>query len=50
MLPEAPRQLKTTAASHHRAFLVETMGRECGFLALVAGIAGGAEAVVVPSL
>jgi 6-phosphofructokinase 1 len=45
---EAIDRLKTTASSHRRAFLVETMGRNCGYLALVAGIAGGAEAVVVP--
>ncbi|MHC5054109.1 MAG: ATP-dependent 6-phosphofructokinase [Planctomycetota bacterium] len=45
---ESIDRLKTTASSHHRAFLVETMGRNCGYLALVAGIAGGAEAVVVP--
>jgi 6-phosphofructokinase 1 len=41
-------RLRDTAASHHRAFLVETMGRDCGYLALVAGITGGAEAIVIP--
>ena len=41
-------RLRDTAASHHRAFLVETMGRDCGYLALIAGIAGGAEAIVIP--
>lgn len=41
-------RLRDTAASHHRAFLVETMGRDCGYLALTAGIAGGAEAIVIP--
>lgn len=45
---EAVDRLKTTAASHRRAFLVEVMGRDCGYLALVTGIASGAEAVVVP--
>lgn len=45
---EAIDRLKTTASSHHRAFLVEVMGRDCGYLALMAGIAGGAEAVVIP--
>jgi len=45
---EAIDRLKVTASSHHRAFLVEVMGRECGYLALVAGITGGAEAVVLP--
>ena len=45
---EAIDRLKVTASSHGRAFLVETMGRKCGFLALMAGIAGGAEAIVIP--
>jgi 6-phosphofructokinase 1 len=45
---EAIDRLKVTASSHKRAFLVEVMGRNCGYLALMAGIAGGAEAVVVP--
>jgi len=42
--------LRVTAASHHRAFLVEVMGRHHGFLGLYAGIAGGAEAVVLPEV
>lgn len=45
---EAVDRLKTTAASHRRAFLVEVMGRDCGYLALATAIASGAEAVVVP--
>jgi 6-phosphofructokinase 1 len=45
---EAIDRLKVTAASHQRAFLVEVMGRECGYLALMAGIAGGAELSLVP--
>ena len=47
---EAIDRLKTTASSHQRAFLVEVMGRHCGYLALMAGIAGGAEAVVIPEV
>lgn len=47
---EAIDRLKTTASSHHRAILVEVMGRKCGYLALMAGIAGGAEAVVIPEV
>jgi len=47
---EAIDRLKVTASSHHRAFLVEVMGRDCGFLALMAGIAGGAEAIVIPEI
>jgi len=45
---EAIDRLKTTAASHRRAFLVEVMGRECGYVALMAGIAGGAEVTIIP--
>jgi 6-phosphofructokinase 1 len=47
---EAIDRLKTTASSHTRAFLVEVMGRDCGYLALMSGIAGGAEAIIVPEL
>jgi 6-phosphofructokinase 1 len=47
---EAIDRLKVTASSHHRAFLLEVMGRECGYLALMAGIAGGTEAVVIPEM
>jgi 6-phosphofructokinase 1 len=45
---EAIDRLKVTASSHERAFLIEVMGRSCGYLALMAGIAGGAEAIVIP--
>lgn len=47
---ESIDRLKTTASSHRRAFLVEVMGRDCGYLALSAGIAGGAECVVIPEV
>ncbi|HZS03511.1 MAG TPA: ATP-dependent 6-phosphofructokinase [Blastocatellia bacterium] len=47
---EAIDRLKVTASSHQRAFLVETMGRDCGYLALMAGIAGGAEAISIPEV
>ena len=47
---EAIDRLKVTASSHQRAFLVEVMGRNCGYLALMVGIAGGAEAVVIPEV
>ena len=36
MTNEAIDRLRTTASSHHRAFLVEVMGRDCGYLALMA--------------
>jgi 6-phosphofructokinase 1 len=45
---EAIDRLRTTGSSHQRAFLVETMGRHCGYIALMAGIAGGAEVIAIP--
>ncbi len=45
---EAIDRLKVTASSHERAFIVEVMGRDCGYLALMSGIAGGADAIVIP--
>lgn len=45
---EAIDRLRVTASAHGRVFLVEVMGRTCGYLALMAGIAGGAEAIVIP--
>jgi 6-phosphofructokinase 1 len=47
---EAIDRLRVTASSHRRALLVEVMGRDCGYLALMAGLAGGAEAIVIPEL
>ncbi len=47
---EAIDRLKVTASSHQRAFLIEVMGRNCGYLALMSGIAGGAEMVVIPEI
>jgi 6-phosphofructokinase 1 len=45
---DAIDKLRDTATSHNRAFLVETMGRECGYLAQRAGIICGAEMVLIP--
>lgn len=45
---EAIDRLRTTASSHQRAFAVETMGRDCGYIALMSGIAGGAEVIALP--
>jgi 6-phosphofructokinase 1 len=45
---EAIDRLRTTASSHQRAFAVETMGRNCGYIAIMAGIAGGAEVIALP--
>ncbi|MCX7306716.1 MAG: ATP-dependent 6-phosphofructokinase, partial [Afipia sp.] len=45
---QAIDHLRTTGSSHNRAFLVETMGRHCGYLAMMAGLAGGAEVISTP--
>jgi 6-phosphofructokinase 1 len=45
---DAVDKIKDTASSHQRAFLIEVMGRDCGYLALHGAIAGGAEAVLLP--
>jgi 6-phosphofructokinase 1 len=47
---EAIDRLRTTATSHQRAFLVEVMGRNSGYLALMAGLAGAAELIVIPEV
>lgn len=47
---EAIDRLRVTATSHRRAFLLEVMGRRSGYLALMAGIAGGAESIVMPEV
>ena len=45
---EAIDKLRDTASSHQRAFIVETMGRSCGHLALMSGIISGAEMTLIP--
>ncbi len=47
---DAVQKLKDTAASHERAFIVEVMGRRSGYIALMAGLATGSEAVIIPEL
>ncbi len=47
---DAVDKLRDTASSHNRAFLVETMGRGCGYLAVMAGIVCGAEMVLIPEV
>ena len=47
---EAIDRLKVTASSHQRAFLIQVMGRKCGYIALMSGIAGGAEYILVPEV
>ncbi len=45
---EAVDKLRDTASSHQRAFLIETMGRGCGYLALLVGVVCGAEIIITP--
>ncbi|MFV1859111.1 MAG: 6-phosphofructokinase [Anaerolineales bacterium] len=47
---EALDRLHTTAESHHRVMVLELMGRDAGFIALHAGIAGGADVVLIPEI
>jgi ATP-dependent phosphofructokinase / diphosphate-dependent phosphofructokinase len=45
---DALERLRDTAASHHRAIVLEVMGRDAGWVALATGLAGGADATLVP--
>ena len=47
---EAIDRLHTTAESHHRVMLIEVMGRDAGWIALHAGIAGGAHVILIPEI
>jgi 6-phosphofructokinase 1 len=47
---EAVDKLRDTASSHQRAFLIETMGRNSGYLAVMAGIVCGAELTLIPEV
>ena len=45
---EAIDRIRDTAAAHERLFFIEVMGRHSGYIAMMSGIAGGAEAILVP--
>lgn len=47
---EAINRIRDTATSHGRIFIIEVMGRRCGEIALAAGVAGGAESILVPEV
>ncbi len=47
---DALDRIHTTASSHHRVMLVETMGRNAGWLALHSGVASGADVVLIPEV
>lgn len=50
IVTEAIDRLRTTAESHHRIIVVEVMGRKTGWIALQAGIAGGADEILIPEV
>jgi 6-phosphofructokinase 1 len=47
---EALDKLHTAAESHHRVLVIELMGRHAGWIALAAGVAGGADAILLPEI
>lgn len=49
-ITDAINKLRDTATSHERVFVLEVMGRDTGFLALNAGLAGGAESILIPEI
>ncbi len=50
IVTEAIDRLHTTAESHHRVIVVEAMGRHAGWIATMAGIAGGADEILIPEV
>ena len=50
IVTDAIDRLHTTAESHHRIMVVEVMGRDAGWIALMAGIAGGADEILIPEI
>jgi 6-phosphofructokinase 1 len=47
---EALDRLHTTAEAHHRVMVLELMGRDAGFIALHAGVSGGADVILIPEI
>jgi 6-phosphofructokinase 1 len=50
VVTEALDRLQATAASHHRVMILEVMGRDAGHIAISAGIAGGADVILIPEI
>ena len=50
IVTEAIDRLHTTAESHHRVMVIEVMGRHTGWIATIAGIAGGADCILIPEI
>jgi len=50
MIRQSVDSIRDTASSFNRAFVIETMGRHCGYLAMVSALASGAELCIVPEV
>jgi len=50
VIKDAIDQIRDTASSFHRAFVIETMGRDCGYLTLISAITSGAELCLIPEI
>ena len=50
MATDALDRLHTTAQAHHRVMVLELMGRNAGFIALMAGVSGGADVILIPEI
>lgn len=50
IIKEALDDIRDTSSSFKRAFVIETMGRECGYLALISAITSGAEVCIIPEI
>ena len=50
VIKDAIDQIRDTASSFHRAFVIETMGRDCGYLTLISAITSGAEMCLIPEI
>lgn len=50
IITDAIDKIHTTAMSHHRAMVIEVMGRNAGWLALTAGVAGGGDIILIPEI
>lgn len=50
VIKDAIDQIRDTASSFHRAFVIETMGRDCGYLALISAMTSGAEMCLIPEI
>lgn len=47
---DAINKIRDTAAAHERTFVIEVMGRECGFIAFISGLVSGADVILIPEV